>query len=370
MKSSLTTPADASSCTDTVIDKSADPLTSAECKRAINVLDITPDKLDFTVKENGICDPPIDQKICLVSFTPAKGATPNEDGFYGMMKVRGSYTTNEEATDRSSYLVKNHDSYNPIFHAEVGKPFPITDLVKFAKNVRDHSLDEKTQETYDNIKKLRKNEEKKTITEREERQNLMDTQIRIANTDDSKLKPDEIRDKYLEKYISYRLVFASNLERYLHYAKAMKELTANLIASSSNIKKLNESSSYYEENYKNKLFEVYKESMKVSPSFEKYFNINTETDFEEILIDSDEFKTVVDELEEKAVIPPTEADEESDAAIEDEIEKEVQGIPNDSAAEVDTTPVVDESETTPTPVSTSDTTPVPGDETKGDDCHT
>ena len=53
-----------------------------------------------------------------------------------MMKVRGAFKDNEEATDRSVDLIKNHDSYNPIFHAEVGKPFPITDLTKFAKNIR------------------------------------------------------------------------------------------------------------------------------------------------------------------------------------------------------------------------------------------
>ena len=389
MKSSLTTPADESSCTDTVIDRETDPLPRDECKRAVNVLNITPDKLDFTVREKAVCDPSIDQKVCLVSFTPAKGATPDEDGYYGMMKVRGAFTNNDEATDRSTDLIKNHDSYNPIFHAEVGKPFPITDLTKFAKHVRDHNLDEKSQETYDNIKKLKNDEKKAAITEREEREKLMNEQVRIANTDDKDLNPEELRDKYLEKYISYRLVFASNLERYLYYAKAMEELTANIIASSSNIKKLNESNSYYQNNYKNKLFEVYKESMKVSPSFQKYFEINTDTDFEKILINGDDFKTVVAELEEHAVIPPAEpkkieeiADEESGDAnsedIENEIEKEVQGIPDEEST---LPPIVeggeDESksgdDTTPAPVVENDTTPAPppppaeDDETKGDD---
>ena len=62
------------------------------------------------------------------------------------------------AADTSWSVGKNIDSYNPIFHAEVGKPFPITNLTKFAKVVRDHSLDEKTQAIYDQVKAQTKKE--------------------------------------------------------------------------------------------------------------------------------------------------------------------------------------------------------------------
>jgi hypothetical protein len=395
MLSSLTTPADKKNCEGSVIDKGGDPICKEEFVKAVNVLNITKDKLDFTSRETKLHDPEIDQKICLVSFSPAQGATPNEDGFYGMMKVRGSYKNIEDAEERSEYLIKNYDSYNPIFHAEVGKPFPITNLTKFAEKVRDHSLDEKTQAIYDQVKAQTKKENDDKKNTMQERQELMDKQIKIANSDDKDLSPEDLKSKYLEKYISYRLVYASNLERYVKFMTAAQELTANIIASGQNIKKLDDSSSYYRENYKNQLFETYKDAMTISPTFEKYFNINTEADFDNMLIEIDELKQVIERIEKEAILeppPPVEEIEdeplpkieEIDEEVEDAIEKEVQGLADEDKPDTTASTVCGEeeskSDTTPAPVEGDETTPatppatpaqVEGDESKGDEeCHT
>ena len=43
-----------------------------------------------------------------------------------MIKVRGSYETEDEADARAETLIRTVDSYHKIFTAFVGKPFPAT----------------------------------------------------------------------------------------------------------------------------------------------------------------------------------------------------------------------------------------------------
>ena len=46
---------------------------------------------------------PVDpmQRIGLISWVPAKGATPNDKGIYGFAKLRGNYATNREASEKA-----------------------------------------------------------------------------------------------------------------------------------------------------------------------------------------------------------------------------------------------------------------------------
>ena len=77
---------------------------------------------------------PVDalQRIGLISFTPAKGATPDSQGVYGFAKLRGNYPTDNEANERAEFLIRNVDSYHQIYHAYVGRPFPITNSSDFS----------------------------------------------------------------------------------------------------------------------------------------------------------------------------------------------------------------------------------------------
>ena len=58
-----------------------------------------------------------------------------KDGIYGMVKVRGSYSTLEKCDKRSEFIIKNIDSVHKIYYAGVGKPFPITNSSDFSKDI-------------------------------------------------------------------------------------------------------------------------------------------------------------------------------------------------------------------------------------------
>lgn len=109
------------------------PLTDEQTKLAFETL--VDDELitKFPRIERSIQDPVIpDQKYVCISFYPTKGATPDADGVYGYMKVRGSYSTVEEASIQAKTLIQTTDSFSLIRIARVGYPFRCTNEKKYA----------------------------------------------------------------------------------------------------------------------------------------------------------------------------------------------------------------------------------------------
>ena len=120
--------------------------------------------------ERSLCDPIVlDQRYCLVSFLPSQTAKPDQDGIYGMIKVRGCFRTIEHASERAEDIIKTHDSYNKIYTAYVGKPFPATESSAFSKLTSRVDLNEK----------IKKNDLEHLIRKREqEAADLKDVQAR------------------------------------------------------------------------------------------------------------------------------------------------------------------------------------------------
>ena len=126
---SLVAPADREK-TDMYKPKCVQPLNPDDLPKAMEALnkDIT-----FAQVDRYYADPQqINQKIALVSFIPSSGATPDKDNIYGMMKVRGVYGSEEEANERAEFIIRNVDSYHEVYHAFVGRPFPVTNSDGFA----------------------------------------------------------------------------------------------------------------------------------------------------------------------------------------------------------------------------------------------
>ena len=75
-------------------------------------------------------------------FDPPK----EQDGYktYGILKVRGSRSTEEKANKRAEEVIKKLDSVNQLAVAEVGKWVPISNNPKFFLKTIDVSEDEKT----------------------------------------------------------------------------------------------------------------------------------------------------------------------------------------------------------------------------------
>lgn len=117
---------------------------------------------EFPKIEKTWADPAIQgQEFCLVSFLPAKGATPDKDGLYGLIKVRGSYGTVNECDDRCERLLMESDSYHEICRGSVGKPLPLShpDDDRFTLEVDHVNLQKKIQmEISDDVKEKRKKE--------------------------------------------------------------------------------------------------------------------------------------------------------------------------------------------------------------------
>jgi len=172
-------------------------------------------KLQFRKIERARQDPQLTNQIfCLHSFIPSKGATPDEKGCYGMMKCRGTFPSQQQAEDRSKFIIKNHDSYHPIVTGWVGDPFPcVKDTRVFSEKTDEVDIRKTTQETISGDVKEKRHEEQremKDIKEREER---------LLNES----KEDYVEDP-AEKYKMLRVKKAQLSWTYSETAKKMEEM--------------------------------------------------------------------------------------------------------------------------------------------------
>jgi flagellar motility protein MotE (MotC chaperone) len=170
-----------------IINQNAPVLSDQELSSALNKLNITSHIERFPEVERRYTDPPVElQKIGLISFIPARGAKPNDKGIFGFAKLRGNYNTENEANERAEYLIRNVDSYHHIYHAYVGRPFPLTTSSDFSREVTKIDLQRETSVAVaQEVKRLREKEQKemKEIEDRE-KELLDDVKKQEENLDD------------------------------------------------------------------------------------------------------------------------------------------------------------------------------------------
>jgi len=122
-------------------------------------------------------DPEIPQQsYTLISLLPSKGATPDKDGCFGLIKVRGTFSTEAEAEKRGEFLIKDHDSMNDIDIIRTGTWVPFfTKDDRYAASVREIDTRKKVAETHkDGMKAKREEEEKNKREIGEQRERLQD----------------------------------------------------------------------------------------------------------------------------------------------------------------------------------------------------
>lgn len=172
---------------------------------------------DFTNKfpqvDRVYADPPPPlQNVGLISFVPAKGAKPNENGVYGFAKLRGNFPNQEEANARAEFLIRNVDSYHQIYHTYVGRPFPMTLSSKFSAETDEIDIRKQTTESVTaNIKKV-KDDDQQEMKEIKERQDAL-----IADTE------KEHEDPY-DQYITLKVKKAQLTWTYLQHIDKLKEV--------------------------------------------------------------------------------------------------------------------------------------------------
>jgi hypothetical protein len=221
-------------------EQSAPVLSDEQTNEAMKVLNNT-DFIDkFPRVDRTYADPILSMQLYgLISFTPAKGATPNENGVYGFAKLRGNFASEIEASQRAEFLIKNIDSYHQIYHTYVGRPFPITNSSKYSAETTEVDIRKQTAESVSqNVREKRLDEEKeiREIKQREEK--LLE-----------ETKREEI-DTY-DDYITQKVKLAQLSFTYLEHQKKMEEVKGIIINTRELIKKLDDEfpdykTSYYE----------------------------------------------------------------------------------------------------------------------------
>jgi hypothetical protein len=149
-------------------------LSDEQVNQAMSALNVRDALTKFPRVEKYYADPQIiGQNVCLHSFVPAKGATPDKDGVFGMVKCRGVFSTEKEADDRAEFLVRNVDSYHSIYHSHVGKPFPLSRNSRWVSEVSEIDLKKKVGESIDKDVQDKRAEERKAMREIQEREKIL-----------------------------------------------------------------------------------------------------------------------------------------------------------------------------------------------------
>lgn len=235
MNTSLTSPKDRTSNRPD-LQPNAPALTEDELKRAKDALLI---KRDFPSIERRFVDPEIPtQKIGLVSFVPASGATPDGDGFYGFLKLRGNYLTVEDADNRGEFLIRNADSYHDILYTKVGVPFPLMNSKDLGKHVEDEMIIDISKKVEKEVAlkvKEKRAEEKQTM------KTIQDREKELLKQNTELLKNDSIPETEDpdEAYTLMRSKRAQLVFTYLHQMERLhKEVIPALIKTSRDVAEL------------------------------------------------------------------------------------------------------------------------------------
>ncbi len=240
LQNSLTAPADRNPSEDKSF-KQGVSLSEEEVKNAMNDLYINDFTKRFPRVEKLFADPSIpSQTYGLISFVPSRGATPDKDGVFGMVKIRGCFATEQESMMKAEDLIRNVDSYHSIYNTYVGRPFPLSVSKKYVTDTTEIDLKKKvTEETSAEVKKKR-DEERKVMKEIEEREKEL-----IA---DVEKKEDDPYDVYTELMVKK----AQLSWTYHQTLKKMEEMKNSIIKAREDIAKMHEENPDYHNQYMDK----------------------------------------------------------------------------------------------------------------------
>jgi len=226
------------------------PLTEEETSSAFSCL---VKDIRFSQVDRQYADPPLSgQKYVLVSFVPSKGATPDADNIFGMMKVRGVFGTEEEANERSEFLIRNIDSYHDIYTAFVGRPFPVTTTDGFSQNVKTIDIRKKTTELISEDILSKKYQEKNEMEEIQRREKELLSESKKAQNNE----PEDPFDVYIRLQVKK----AQILWTYHETKKKMIQMQDIIHNSKEEIRELDQENPDFLERYREKYMEARRQS--------------------------------------------------------------------------------------------------------------
>jgi len=236
-ENSLTAPADRDREDRWRPEQGVRTLTETEVSEAMKALNNNSFTDKFPRVDRTYADPPIPmQNIGLLSFTPAKGATPNEHGVFGFAKVRGNYATPMEADQRAEFIIRNVDSYHQIYHLYVGRPFPITSSSEYSAETSEVDIRREATKTVSSHIKQQKDEEQKEVRDMKEREEKMLAESKKAREDDG--NGAAVGGDPYEKYITLSVKKAQLSWTFLEHLKKLKEVRDIIIKTRKEIAEL------------------------------------------------------------------------------------------------------------------------------------
>ena len=213
-------------------------LTEEEVKNAMSELNNDKFVKKFLKVERRYADPvePM-QRIGLISFVPAKGATPNDKGVYGFAKLRGNYPTDQEASERAEFLIRTVDSYHQIYHAYVGRPFPCTISSEYSDETTEIDLKKSMTESVSDSIKQKKKTESQQIKEIEEREKELLEDVKKEEEDP------------IDFYTTLRVKKAQITWTYLETQKKMDQMKQSIINTREQIENMDKENDTYSKQY-------------------------------------------------------------------------------------------------------------------------
>uniref|UniRef100_A0A6C0CZ22 Uncharacterized protein n=1 Tax=viral metagenome TaxID=1070528 RepID=A0A6C0CZ22_9ZZZZ len=278
-ENSLTSPEDRNREKQWRPDQRSPPLTETEVDAALTELNNSAFVKKFPRVDRTYADPPLPlQTIGLVSFTPAKGAQPNENGVYGFAKLRGNFATMLEADQRAEYLIRNADSYHSIYHTYVGRPFPLTVSSKYSAETAEVDIRTETTKSVSQNIKNKKDEEQRIVNEIKEKEERLLEETRSAE--------EKGEDPY-EHYVTLRVKKAQLTWTYLEHIKKMAEVKKILIRTRKEVADMDAENETYKESYFEKYMKaradagVKESAEELQDNFIKYLVEDVKLDFDE-----------------------------------------------------------------------------------------
>lgn len=238
LQNSLTAPSDKVNGAENTYKLGAPSLTEEEVKSAMSELNVQSFVQKFPRFERFYSDPQLqNQNYALVSFVPSKGATPDTDGVYGMLKVRGTFPTEDEAMLRAEYLIRNGDSYHSIYNTYVGRPFPLAGNKKYIMDTTEVDIKKKIVDSTSTEIRKKRDEERQTMKEIQEREKEL-----LADVERTEPDPYDSYTELMVKKAQLSWTYHQTLLK-------MEEMKKNIIKSREEIVKLRSENEDYHSQY-------------------------------------------------------------------------------------------------------------------------
>lgn len=235
-QNTLTAPADRDK--EHLFDFNTNPLTDEQVEIATEELVDKEHLKVYPAQERAFADPTIEeQEYCLVSFVPSVTAKPDKDGIYGMVKMRGTYNTLEKCDKRAEFLIREVDSVHKIYIAGVGKPFPITNMSTFSKDINKVKI----QDMLSQELQQEQTKEQKELEEMKEREKEI--------LERNKKPQEELQPDIEEQYITNRVKKAQLTWTYINTMKKLKDMQANIVSCREKIMEMDDTNPGLKDSY-------------------------------------------------------------------------------------------------------------------------